>query len=295
MTHEPTATTPETTPGSAMPVGARVHLAHALVQWLADSAAVDVLHLKGPAVLPGLRDPARTSTDVDILVRPSHLTRLIDVLEANGWTPRTDFATGSPFTHAANWWHEDWGWLDLHVSWPGVRLPDEDAYDLLAQDAVAHPIAHFVCPVPNLLTQRLILLLHAARTPYGVDRTRAWDEADDAERAAVRALAKQLDAEVALAAGIGELDLHHDDRDHDLWLHFSSGNENRLSELRARLRSARGTSAKARVLTGVLRVNRDHLRMELGHEPTRREVRRQQGLRLRRTARELTRKIRRAA
>ena len=38
-----------------VPLPVRVELAHAAVQVLADRAGVDVLHIKGPAVHPGLR------------------------------------------------------------------------------------------------------------------------------------------------------------------------------------------------------------------------------------------------
>ena len=34
---------------SGMPIAARVHLAHAVVQHVAESVGVDLLHLKGPA------------------------------------------------------------------------------------------------------------------------------------------------------------------------------------------------------------------------------------------------------
>lgn len=270
----------------SIPISARVHLAHAVVQHLAESAGADVLHLKGPAVFPGLRDPGRTSSDVDVLVRPSHLSRLIAELESHGWDRRTDFETGSPFAHAANWWHDDWGWVDVHVSWPGARIPAEDVFDVLAAPGATHPIAHVDCPVPDRIGQRLLLLLHAARTPGSSDKDWAWDRAPESDQHEVRALAAELDAEVALAAALGELDLHRDDPDHALWLHFSEGGD-RFSEWRARLMSARGTRARVRLVVGVARVSRDHLRLELGREPTRQDVRRKNRERLRHASTQL--------
>ena len=91
-------------------------------------------------MLPGLRAEGRQSSDVDVLVRPSHLARLAEALEWVGWEKRTDFATGSVFAHAANWWHDDWGWVDVHVHWPGVTVDAEQAFDVLAahQRAAAH-------------------------------------------------------------------------------------------------------------------------------------------------------------
>jgi hypothetical protein len=270
----------------SMPTSARVHLAHAVVQHLADSADVDLLHLKGPAVLEGLRAPERTSSDVDVLVRPSHLARLIGSLEEHGWDRRTDFETGSPFAHAANWWHDDWGWVDVHVTWPGARIPAEEVFDVLAAPGESRAIAHVECAVPDRIGQRLVLLLHAARTPGSSDKDWAWDRASEAEQHAVRALAARLDAEVALAAALGELHLHRADPDHELWLHFSEGGD-RISEWRARMMAARGTRARVRLALGLARVSRDHLRLELGREPTRRDVRRRQRERLRRAATEL--------
>ena len=82
-------------------------------------------------MLPGLRAEGRQSSDVDVLVRPTHLFRLVAALESVGWEQRTDFATGSVFAHAANWWHDDWGWVDVHVSWPGVTVDAERAFDVL--------------------------------------------------------------------------------------------------------------------------------------------------------------------
>ena len=269
-----------------MPTTARVHLAHAVVQHLADTAHADLLHLKGPAVLEGLRDPQRTSFDVDVLVRPGHLARLIRALESHGWDRRTDFATGSPFAHAANWWHADWGWVDVHLAWPGARIPPEQVFDLLARPGATQAIAHVECPVPDRIGQRLVLLLHAARSPGSSDKDWAWDRAPESEQESVRTLAAQLDAEVALAAALGELHLHRTDPDHQLWLHFSEGGD-RISEWRARLSAAQGTRARVRLAVSLARVNRDHLRLELGREPTRGDVRRRQRERLRRAATEL--------
>ncbi len=272
-----------------MPIGARVHLAHAVVQKLADDRGIDLLHLKGPAVLPGLRAGARQSSDVDVLVRPSHLHLLVTALESVGWEQRTDFATGSVFAHAANWWHDGWGWVDVHVSWPGVTIDAETAFDILSRDRVEHPIAHRDCPVPSRTAQRLVLVLHAARSGGVADVEDAWTAAEADEQAEVRRLTAELGAEVALAAGIGELELHRGAPTYALWHQFVHGGS-RLDEWRARLAAAPGARAKAGLLTSALRVNRDHLRMELGHAPTRREVRARQLRRLRRAIDDVARR-----
>ena len=272
-----------------MPIGARVHLAHAVVQKLADDAGIDLLHLKGPAVLPGLRSATRHSSDVDVLVRPSHLHRLVAALESVGWERRTEFATGSVFAHAANWWHDGWGWVDVHVSWPGVTIDAEKAFDVLARDSVVHPIAHRDCPVPGRTAQRLVLVLHAARSGTLADVENAWTQADAGEQGDVRRLTAELGAEVALAAGIGELELHRGAPTYALWNHFLHGGS-RLDEWRARLAAAPDARGKVELITSAFRVNRDHLRMELGRQPTRQEVRARQVRRVRRAFGEITRR-----
>lgn len=275
------------------PIAARVHLAHAVVQKLAEDGGLDLLHLKGPAVLPGLRAEGRQSSDVDVLVRPAHLSRLVAALESIGWEQRTHFDTGSVFAHAANWWHDDWGWVDVHVSWPGVTIDADKAFDVFARDGLQREIAHRTCPVPDLTAQRLILVLHSARSGGTTDVDHAWTAAEPAERDEVRALAAELGAEVALAAGIGELELHRDDPTYALWHHFLHGGS-RFDEWRARLAAATTVRSKAALLTSAMRVNRDHLRMDLGRPPTRSEIRQRQGLRMRRAWRELAQQVRRS-
>ena len=86
-----------------IPLSIRVRLAHALAQRVADEHGVDLLHVKGPAVDPALRDPGRSGTDVDVLVRPAHLDTFVAALADLGWERYSEFETGSPFEHAANY------------------------------------------------------------------------------------------------------------------------------------------------------------------------------------------------
>lgn len=278
--------------GRTAPIAARVHLAHAVVQKLADDRSIDLLHLKGPAVLPGLRAEGRQSSDVDVLVRPSHLEPLVQALESIGFEQRTDFSTGSVFAHAANWWHDDWGWVDVHTHWPGVSIDAEAAFDVFARSSFPRQIAHWDCPVPDRTAQRLILVLHSARSGGTTDLDHAWLGAEAQEQADVRALAAELDAEVALAAGIGELELHRDAPTYLLWRYFTEGGS-RLDEWRARLAAAPTVRAKAELLTAAMRVNQDHLRMELGRPPTKEDIRERQKLRVKKAVSELSSRVRR--
>jgi hypothetical protein len=76
---------------------------------------------------------------------------------------------------------------------------------------------------------------------------------------------------VALAAALGELDQHADDRTADLWRVYAEGGS-RVDEWLARLRAAPTRRAAVRTAVRGLGVNREFAAMELGHEPSRREL-----------------------
>ncbi|MDU0348877.1 nucleotidyltransferase family protein [Actinomyces sp. MRS3W] len=264
---------PSATPQAEVPVGVRVQLAHAALQTLAADAGVDLLHIKGPAVDPSIGRPLHSSTDADVLVRPDHVARYLDVLTAHGWQHVTSFATGSAFEHAATFYHPAWGYTDVHRTFPG--LTRGDAFAVLWRDRGRRLIAGVSCPVPDLVAQRLLLLLHVARNGAGhqdPDYRRAWTAVTEADRRNIRLLARQLGAQVGLAAALGELDAYRDDPSHDLWVVFSSRDASRLDEWRARLKAAPGPAAKARILARSLLVNTDHLAMRVGRRPTRAEI-----------------------
>jgi hypothetical protein len=264
-----------------IPLSARVHLAHAAVETIALDAGVDLLHIKGPALLPGLRRGDRGSTDVDVLVSPSHLTRFEQALRELGWDRRSDLRSGSAFHHASNWFHENWGYVDVHAHWPGPRVPASQVFAEFAAGDHRQDIAHFPCRVPNRTAQILILVLHAARSSGSVDDMElAWNGVQQEERDQVRAMADRLQAGTAFAAGVGELDSVVGDRTADLWRHYSRGGS-RLDEWRARWRAADSRRDRLAVLAAARVVNRDHLRMELGHAPSRREVAARQWQRIR--------------
>ena len=59
-------------------------LAHAYFQRVANANGIDILHVKGYAFGPEVYRPERHSTDVDLLVRPSHVDRFVQALIAQG-------------------------------------------------------------------------------------------------------------------------------------------------------------------------------------------------------------------
>ncbi|HOB05191.1 MAG TPA: 2-nitropropane dioxygenase [Propionibacteriaceae bacterium] len=265
-----------------VPTIVRVHLAHAVVQGVADDCGADILHVKGPAVDPRVSDRRRPSTDADVVVRPAHVKALMAGLAARGWDTRTTFSTGSAFEHAASLWHDQLGWVDVHRFFPGFELDAAEAFDVLWRDSSPATIAHRPCRVPSLDAQRLLLLVHAARSHRPLDVEAAWGS----NRDATMALARVLRAEVALAAATGSLDDYADEPTYQLWRHFSTGGTSRLAEWRARIKAAPTKRAAALLAARALLVNTDHLAMRLGHRPTRREVVDEYGQRIRAAVRE---------
>jgi hypothetical protein len=269
-------------PEARIPLSARVHLSHAAVETIALDAGVDLLHIKGPALLPDLRTKDRGSADVDVLVAPGHVGLFERALAGHGWERRSDYTSGSAFRHAANWFHDNWGYVDVHARWPGPRVEAEEVFAAFAAGEHRQHIAHVPCRVPNRIAQILILVLHAARSHgSSADIELAWNRISQEDRDAVRALADTLQAQAAFAVGIGELDSVDGDPTAELWRYYSQHGGSRLGEWRARWRAAAGLRERRDVVVNALVVNRDHLRMELGHVPSRREVAARQWKRVR--------------
>lgn len=254
---------------------ARLLFGHAAIQWVADEHHCDVLHIKGYALDPDLAPPDRISTDADILVRPEHVGACVSALKASGWEHRMGFDAGSPFGHAATLHHEVWGYADVHRSIPGINLPAAEAFTLLWETRTPLLFAGVPGPVPDRTAQRLLLLLHAARSEHkeraASDIAVAWHQAAREDQLQVRLLARTLHAEVGLAAAIGELERYRGHRDYALWRSVSSGGS-RVGEWWARVRAAGSVGAALRVAARAPLVNVEHLAVVLGRRPTRVEV-----------------------
>ena len=260
---------------AGMPIGARVHLAHAVVQHLADDAGVDLLHIKGPAFLPDLRPPEsslqrRRRPGPPQPPAPASSPRW----SRSAGSKRTDFATGSVFAHAANWWHDDWGWVDVHVQL--ARRHDRPRGGVRRARRGRAPPAHRPHRLPGARPHRPAPRAGAPRGPlHRVDPTSTTPgrARTTPSRLGCARWPATLDAEVALAAGLGELEHFRDHPTYALWRHVCTGGS-RLDEWRARLKAAPTARARAELVAGVFRVNRDHLGMELGRPPTRQDLRR---------------------
>lgn len=208
-----------------VPMAARVHLAHSVLQAVADRSGLDLLHIKGPAIDPAIALDRRSSVDADVLVRPADLPRYMTALAANGWTQVTAFLDEGLVQHSTVWFHPQLGQADVHYRFPGIGLAPAPAFDLLWRDHEAAEIAHCRCAVPSVTAQRLILLLHAARDPgarHG-DIERVWTTTTPDTQDEVRTLASELRAEVPLAAATGTLAKFRDRPEYDLWKLYSEG------------------------------------------------------------------------
>ena len=255
-----------------VPLGVRLRFGRAALQVVADEIGADVLHIKGDAADQSLRPGDPSGTDVDVLVRPGHVAALDRALRVRGWRLYSTFVHGSPFGHAQTYLHDSWGYLDLHRWFPGVRTAPETAFERMWRDSQSADFAGVRCRVPSIVAQATLLVLNAARgSGESADVALSWTEASSSHRAAVDALVGELEARVAFAAAIGELDRYRGDRDYRLWKVISERGS-RAEEWWARIQSASSPIEALRLAARAPLVNVEHLAIELGRQPTRREV-----------------------
>lgn len=260
---------------AAVPTRVRVAFAHAALAWLADQGGFDVLHIKGAAAHPSF-DRRSGGTDADVLVRPSQVAGYLAALRRNGWRELTTFATDSDFGSAATFRHELWGYADVHRFFPGFGGPFEAAFDRLWRDREVREIAGYPCPVPDVVAPSVILVLNAARTggsgARAADLTAVWDRAPAQRRHAMSSLVADLGAQVAFAAGTGDLERFRGSRQYRLWRIESQGGASRAAKWAARIWAAPSIREACRLGLRLPLVNVDHLAMILGRRPTRSEV-----------------------
>lgn len=255
-----------------VPLRVRLHFGRAALQVVANQVGVDVLHIKGDAADISLRPTRATGSDVDVLVRPGHVDALDRALRSGGWRVYSTFVYGSPFGHAQTYLHDSWGFLDLHRWFPGIREDPVTAFERMWIDRRTTDFAGIGCSVPSVAAQATLLVLNAARGPRnGADLALSWTRASVEHRADVEKLVDAFDARVAFAAATGELERYRGDRDYRLWRVVSEGGT-RSEEWWARVRSARTLRDALRVAARAPFVNVEHLSIELGRSPTRREV-----------------------
>lgn len=230
----------------SLPLRTTVLFAHSIVQAIADEVGADILHIKGPAIEPQALGvtatrPRRQSVDADVLVRPSHVGRLLHGMRAHGWSVLYDFRGGSPFEHATTLGREGVANVDVHRYFPGIEADPEAVFSTLWADRRTMILAACPVQVPSLPAQRLILILHAARqagVAQSADVEMVWGTATPAARSDITALADRLRAHVGLAAGTGTLETVKGERSYALWAALSKGETSQVRLWRARVRAA---------------------------------------------------------
>ena len=234
-----------------------------------------MLHIKGVAADPSISAVVGSGSDADVLVRPSHVARVLEQLRCHGWEQYSDFEWGSPFGHAATFFHECWGFGDIHRHFPGIGLPADEAFEQLWSTRSTRSLAGISCVMPSLPAQALIMVLNAARSGGPSSRMAlvrtAWEGTPTELREEVTALVATLRAEVAFSAGLGELDRYRGRREYLLWKVASQGGT-RLEEWVARVWAAPTPRAALGLALRAPLVNREHLAIRIGHQPTRLEV-----------------------
>lgn len=271
-----------------MPVPVGVRLGSAALQVLAEDAGVDVLHIKGPAALSFEQEDGwpeisegweatftpRPSVDVDLLVRPSHVDQLFATLTAHGWELAYRFEDGSAFEHASTWLRRGLAAADVHRTFPGFGVDGEVAFERLWRERRQVLIAGYPCTIPSSAAQRLILILHAARGGDlgGDDLRRAWGCATAEQRSQVDALACDLGASAALAAGTGRLEEHRGSREYALWRALSTGERSLLRLWVARVQAQPTIAARLRTALVLVAPKPGRLRHLLGRDPRAHEV-----------------------
>ena len=258
-----------------VPLPVRLRLGHAAVQHVADRCGTDILHIKGGALADSLIHPGRTTTDVDVLVRPEHIDTLLRALLAEGFTRKGRFATSSPFEHSVTLFHRLWGHIDVHRLYPGIDLPPERAFERLWRGRAMATIGGRPCPVPEVPVQALMLILHAARNPPNGQPSRdvehVWTRADEDSRRAIEAVVEELGAQVPFATATGTAGALPPSAERDLWQAVAHP-DGRVREWRARIAAAPGVGARLRLIARLPLVNTDHLASRLGHRPNKREI-----------------------
>ncbi|WP_326503521.1 nucleotidyltransferase family protein [Rothia nasimurium] len=257
-----------------IPLALRIQLSHAYFQHLALTHHLDILHVKGYAFAQEIYRPGRTSTDVDLLVRPSQVDQLVELALADGWEILAHFETGSIFEHAMTLYHGAWGLVDIHRYFPGLGPADGSAFDTLWKERRTKLIANYPCNLPSLTDSRITVVVHGARSIAERNSDIAYlkETLSPQDWEVMQARVPELQADLAYAAALGKLEEFSHHPDYLLWKSVSEDTPNHL-RWRARFKHAQGLGAKVKVALSILLVNKDHLAMELGHAPSKAEVR----------------------
>lgn len=188
----------------------RVQLVHAAVQAIADRAGVDVIFIKGPAAERQFHQSGRTSVDVDVMVHPAEMQRLIRALQVHGWQYYWERNDHGLVDHSSVVMHPYWKIaIDVHHHFPGFGAAPTRVFDALWRERNEIEIAGRPCVVPSPVDHALILALHFVRTGWSVqaqgDVDRSLAQLGHSGRETLAARAEELGAQAALSVVLPHL------------------------------------------------------------------------------------------
>ncbi|WP_461175032.1 nucleotidyltransferase family protein [Arthrobacter sp. Z1-9] len=157
----------DTTKETQLSIPEGVLLGHALAARVAESLGIQALFIKGPAsVIQGLRQP-KTSADVDVIVAPSSLERMLQGLRERGWRERPVNPDSRTFPmHAVTVDHPEWPCcIDVHFRFPGMENDAAHCFEVMWASTEDLQLAGQDIRVPSKGLGILILALHALRSP----------------------------------------------------------------------------------------------------------------------------------
>jgi Uncharacterised nucleotidyltransferase len=154
----------------------------------------------------------RQYSDVDLLVDPASFDECERVLARMGFERSAlerAFAAGRP-SHAGTW-IRGLVPVDLHRTVVGIGGSPSEAWTALSENAENWPVGSHTVEVPSVPARTLLLTLHLAQHGPGFARTRddlrrALAAVSEAEWTTAAALARRLDAETPMAAGLAAVE-----------------------------------------------------------------------------------------
>lgn len=148
----------------------RLDLVHALCQYAADSAGVDILAVKGAVARAHFADRTRVGTDADVLVRPGQADRFVAELTRAGWAIGRDAHELALSNHAVVLEHPLWAvTIDVHRHFPGFSSSPTDVFHALWERRERIVLGGWQCAVPSRSAHGAVLIVNAARNPVDAD------------------------------------------------------------------------------------------------------------------------------
>jgi hypothetical protein len=190
----------------------RIDAATAEVLSHLEACGVGALLLKGPSFAAWLyRDGERlVYKDVDLLIGPGDMDVVAKVLAELRYRQRVEQEAlpGWWLGHASEWWRAaDGVQVDVHRTLPGIGVDPRAAWLALSAETEELPVAGRSARTLTVPARALHVALHAAHHGAGggkplEDLERALEIADDELWRRATALADELDATDAFAAGL---------------------------------------------------------------------------------------------